>query len=51
MAALKKLKDPYPNKWDVNISIPYLIEKYKDIEAGAHLDSEPLGIFLNKTII
>ena len=43
MAAMKKLKDPYPHKWDVSISIPYLIEKYKDIEAGTHLESEPLS--------
>ena len=44
MAALKKLKDPYPHKWDVTISIPYLIEKYKDIEAGTHLESELVSI-------
>ena len=43
IAALKRLSDPYPHKWDVNISIPFLIEKYKDIEAGAHLESESLG--------
>ena len=42
IAALKRLSDPYPHKWDVNISIPALIEKYKDIEAGTHLESEPL---------
>lgn len=42
IAALKRLSDPYPHKWDVNISISALIEKYKDIEAGAHLESEPL---------
>lgn len=43
MAALKKLSDPYPHKWDVNISIPSLIEKYKDIESSTHLESELLA--------
>lgn len=44
IAALKRLSDPYPHKWEVNISIPALIEKYKDIEAGAHLESEIVSI-------
>ena len=42
IAALKKLADPYPHKWNVTISIPHLVEKYKDIEAGAHMESELL---------
>ena len=43
IAALKKLADPYPHKWDVTISIPHLVEKYKDIEAGVHMESELLA--------
>jgi len=31
IAALDKLKDPYPHKWNVDTSIPSLIEKYKDM--------------------
>ncbi|CAE7202259.1 Kars1 [Symbiodinium sp. CCMP2456] len=44
IAALKKLADPYPHKWNVTISIPHLVEKYKDIEAGAHMESEIVSI-------
>ena len=44
IAALKKLADPYPHKWNVTISIPYLVEKYKDIESGVHMESELLGL-------
>jgi len=33
MAMVKAMKDPYPHKWNVNASIPALIEKYKDMPA------------------
>eukprot|EP00747_Dinoflagellata_sp_TGD_P162929 gnl/TRDRNA2_/TRDRNA2_181096_c0_seq1.p2 gnl/TRDRNA2_/TRDRNA2_181096_c0~~gnl/TRDRNA2_/TRDRNA2_181096_c0_seq1.p2 ORF type:complete len:556 (-),score=165.44 gnl/TRDRNA2_/TRDRNA2_181096_c0_seq1:41-1708(-) len=33
---VKSLKDPYPHKWNVNMSIPALIEKYKSLAEGAH---------------
>jgi len=36
--ALEAMADPYPHKWPVNRSIPSLIEEYKDIEAGSHLE-------------
>jgi len=36
--ALEAMKDPYPHKWDVNTSIPALVEKYKDIESGTHVE-------------
>jgi len=36
--ALEKMKDPYPHKWPVNRSIPSLVEEYKDIEAGSHIE-------------
>jgi len=36
IATVKSLKDPYPHKWPVSISIPMLIEKYKGLESGQH---------------
>lgn len=36
--ALEAMADPYPHKWPVNRSIPTLVEEYKDIEAGAHIE-------------
>eukprot|EP00442_Polarella_glacialis_P002590 CAMPEP_0115099652 /NCGR_PEP_ID=MMETSP0227-20121206/32007_1 /TAXON_ID=89957 /ORGANISM="Polarella glacialis, Strain CCMP 1383" /LENGTH=559 /DNA_ID=CAMNT_0002494739 /DNA_START=71 /DNA_END=1750 /DNA_ORIENTATION=- len=36
MAMVKKMKDPYPHKWNVTISIPNLIETYKGLAEGAH---------------
>jgi len=44
MAMVKKLKDPYPHKWNVTISMAGLIEKYKDIPEGAHLEDEVVSI-------
>jgi len=44
IAMVKKLKDPYPHKWDVTISIPGLIEKYKDIAEGSHLEDQIVSI-------
>lgn len=44
IAQLKTLKDPYPHKWDVNISIPALIEKFKDLSSGEHLEGETVII-------
>jgi len=44
IAALKAMKDPYPHKWNVSISIPALIEKYKDLANGAHEEGEVVTI-------
>jgi lysyl-tRNA synthetase class 2 len=35
---LEAMKDPYPHKWPVNRSIPSLVEEYKDIESGTHVE-------------
>merc|ERR1719454_166088 len=36
IAKLKTMKEPYPHKWPVNISIPAVVEKYKDLAEGQH---------------
>jgi len=36
MQMVANMKDPYPHKWNVTISIPTLIEKYKGLADGAH---------------
>jgi lysyl-tRNA synthetase class 2 len=36
--ALEAMKDPYPHKWPVNRTIPQVIEAYKDIESGTHVE-------------
>lgn len=44
IAMLKTLKDPYPHKWNVTISIPALIEKFKDLGEGAHEEGVTVSI-------
>jgi lysyl-tRNA synthetase class 2 len=36
---LEAMKDPYPHKWNVNRSLPSIVEEYKDIENGSHLEN------------
>lgn len=35
---LEAMKDPYPHKWPVDSSIGSLLEKYKDLEPGSHIE-------------
>jgi len=44
VAMTKSLQDPYPHKWNVDIAIPSLIEKYKDLASGAHEEGEVVTI-------
>jgi len=37
---LSNIKDPYPHKFHVTVSVPNYIKKYKDIEAGVHLNDD-----------
>jgi len=41
---LETLDEPYPHKWNVNISIGAVIEKYKDLGNGEHVDSTEISI-------
>ena len=37
-------ENPYPHKFDVSIQLPAYVEKYGGLEAGAHLEGEPVSI-------
>jgi len=42
--ALSAMKDPYPHKWPVDASIPDILEKFKDIEPGTHVEDKSFTI-------
>jgi len=44
MKMVAGLKDPYPHKWDVNMSIPSIIEKYKGMADGTQDDAVEVKI-------
>lgn len=48
VTAVQKAKargeNPYPHKYNVSIQLPAYIEKYGGLEAGTHLEGEPVSI-------
>jgi len=42
--AVRALAEPYPHKWDVNVSIGTIIERYGTLEPGVHLEDTELRI-------
>jgi lysyl-tRNA synthetase class 2 len=42
--ALEAMQDPYPHKWPVNRSLPSVVEEYKDIENGSHIETVDLVV-------